>query len=106
LPEEIKDRFEERYFQELWESIPAVYRTADEDPKSGTQALRAFVNLIAQQAAILHRSVDRLWEDEAIATCDDWVVPYIADLVGTNLVLEGLPAAWRRTWQHHLLPQT
>jgi hypothetical protein len=92
----IHDRFEERYFRKLWEMLPAVYRTADEDPQTGTWALRAFVQLLAQQVAVLQRSVDRLWDDEFIATCDDWVIPYIGDLVGTNVVLEGAPAAWRR----------
>jgi hypothetical protein len=92
----IHDHYEERYFHKLWEMLPAVYRTADEAPQTGTGALRAFVRLMAQQAAVLQRSVDRLWDDEFIATCDDWVIPYIADLVGTNVVIEGLPSVWRR----------
>src|SRR5207253_7127027 len=29
---------------------------------------------------------DRLWEDQSIETCDDWVIPYIADLLATKLV--------------------
>ena len=93
---DIRDHFEERYFRKLWEMLPAVYRSADEDLQTGTDTLRAFVELIVQQAAVLHRSIDRLWDDEFIATCDDWVIPYIADLVGTNVVIEGVPAAWRR----------
>ena len=35
---------------------------------------------------MLRRSIDRLWEDQSIETCDDWVIPYIGDLLGTNLV--------------------
>ena len=27
-----------------------------------------------------------MWEDQSIETCDDWVIPYIADLLATNLV--------------------
>src|SRR5437588_9346249 len=44
------------------------------------------VNRIGAQAAILRRSMDRMWEDQSIETCDDWVISYIADLLATNLV--------------------
>ena len=27
-----------------------------------------------------------MWEDQSIETCDDWVIPYIGDLLATNLV--------------------
>src|SRR5262249_47008421 len=44
------------------------------------------VNRIGAQAAIIRRSIDRMWEDQSIETCDDWLVPYIGDLLGTRLV--------------------
>ena len=44
------------------------------------------VNRIGVQAAILRRSIDRLWDDQSIETCDDWLIPYIGALVATNLV--------------------
>ena len=34
----------------------------------------------------MRRSIDRLWENQSIETCDDWVVPYIGDLLATRLV--------------------
>ena len=48
--------------------------------------LREMVNRIGAQAAIVRRSIDRLWEDQSIESCDDWVIPYIADLLATKLV--------------------
>ena len=27
-----------------------------------------------------------MWADQSIETCDDWVIPYLGDLLGTNLV--------------------
>ena len=27
-----------------------------------------------------------MWEDQSIESCDDWVIPYIGDLLATNLV--------------------
>jgi hypothetical protein len=44
------------------------------------------VNRIGASAAVLRRSIDRLWEDQSIESCDDWVIAYIGDLLATNLV--------------------
>jgi hypothetical protein len=46
------------------------------------------VQILAHQAAIARRSIDRLWDDQFIELCDDWAVAYIGDLVGTRLVHE------------------
>ena len=53
----------------------------------------------------MRRSLDRLWEDQSIEACEDWVIPYIAALLDTNLVPAmdaARPAARRR--QHDQLP--
>jgi hypothetical protein len=80
-----EDRFEEYFAEKLWEMIPAIYRHEDglaENP----DVLRALVEIMAQQAARVRRSHDRLWEDQFIELCNDWAVPYIGDLVGTRMV--------------------
>ena len=79
------DSFEIYFAEKLWEMIPAIYRHEDglaENPG----VLRALVEILAEQAAILRRSHDRLWEDQFIELCNDWAIPYIADLVATRLV--------------------
>ncbi len=48
--------------------------------------LRALVEVLADQAAIVRRSNDRLWDDQFIDLCDDWAVSYLGDLVGTRMV--------------------
>ncbi|MGA2488767.1 MAG: hypothetical protein ABSF99_01075 [Anaerolineales bacterium] len=80
-----QDNFKIYFAEKLWEMIPAVYRNED---GLGDQPgpLRALVEILAEQAAILRRSQDRLWEDQFIELCDAWAVPYIADLVATRLV--------------------
>ncbi|MFW6174515.1 MAG: hypothetical protein ACOC5K_01925, partial [Chloroflexota bacterium] len=81
------DNFQRYFAEKLWEMIPTVYKMrdgADDNPSPGT--LRALVEVIAEQAAVLRRSHDRLWEDQFVETADDWAVPYIADLVATRLV--------------------
>ena len=85
MAKEPEDRFETYFAEKIWEMVPPFYRHEDgiaENPG----ALRALVEIIAGQAAILRRSYDRLWDDQFIELCDDWAVPYIADLVGTRLV--------------------
>jgi hypothetical protein len=83
------DGFERYFAEKIWEWIPEHYRDADgrqENPSRGT--LRALIELIAGQAAVARRDTDRLWDDQHIATADDWVIPYIGDLLGTRPVSE------------------
>ena len=81
------DKFERYYTEKIWEWIPGVYK---EEDGLGVKpdVLRSVVVIMARQAAIARRSIDRLWEDEFIELCDDWAIPYIGDLVGTRLVHE------------------
>jgi hypothetical protein len=87
------DHYESYYSDKLWNLLPEIYRTLDTDQfntgSSSTQSngpLRERVNRIGAQAAIVRRSIDRLWEDQSIESCDDWVISYIGDLLATNLV--------------------
>jgi hypothetical protein len=81
-----RDYYEIYYADKLWNLLPAIYRALDTDAFDRNGPLREMVNRIGAQAAILRRSMDRMWEDQSIETCDDWVIPYIADLLATNLV--------------------
>ena len=82
-----EDHFEQYYAEKLWETIPSTYRHEDglaQEPG----VLRAIVQVIAKQAAILRRSQDSLWDDQFIELCNEWAVPYIGDLVATRLLSE------------------
>jgi hypothetical protein len=81
-----RDHYEVYYADKLWNLLPAIYRAQDSDDFGANGPLREMVNRIGAQVAILRRSIDRLWEDQSIETCDDWVVAYIGDLLATNLV--------------------
>ncbi len=75
------------YQAKLWNLLPALYRTMDQGDAPGDPGpLQELVNRIGAQTAGLRRSIDRLWENQSIETCDDWVVPYIGDLLATRLV--------------------
>jgi hypothetical protein len=83
---EVNDGYDTYYAERLWQLLPAVYRTTDTDSLSSPGPLRELVNRIGVQMAVVRRSIDRLWADQSIETSDDWVIPYIGDLLGTNLV--------------------
>ncbi len=79
------DHFEEYYAEKLWETIPSIYRHQD-GLATEPGVLRAMVEVIARQAAILRRSQDSLWDDQFIELCNEWAVPYIGDLVATRML--------------------
>lgn len=78
----VDDGFERHYAEKIWALVPENYR--NEDGLSGP--LRGLVELLAAQAAIARRSVDRLWSDSRVADADDWAVRYIGALVGARPV--------------------
>ena len=67
----------------LYERLPAVYRELD---AGANYPLRALLGVIAEQAALLEEDVERLWDDFFVETARPWVVPYIAELVGNDLL--------------------
>lgn len=85
MAESAQDNFERYFAEKLWDLIPEIYRHED-GLAANPGVLRAIIEIIAQQAAILRRSHDRLWEDQFIELCSDWAVPYLGDLVATRLV--------------------
>lgn len=63
----------------LYKLLPAVYRMRDADQKYPLQAL---LRVIAEQVDVVEDDVQQLYEDWFIETAEDWVVPYIAELIG------------------------
>jgi hypothetical protein len=80
------DRYEIHYADRLWKLLPEVYRSVDSGNLDGKGPLRELCERIGAQMAIVRRSIDRTWEDQSIESGDDWMVPYLADLLATNLV--------------------
>jgi hypothetical protein len=68
----------------LYELLPAAYRTRDAalgDP------LRALLGVIETEFRTLQDDIDRLYDNWFVETCDEWVVPYIGDLLGVRPLL-------------------
>lgn len=88
------DGYEQYYAEKLWSMIPAYYRDLDgENAPPGT--LRALVEVMSEQAAVLRRSQDRVWEDQFVERADDWAIAYLGDLVATRMVSALLPRSQR-----------
>lgn len=66
---------------DLYALLPALYRIRDLEHG---QKLKALLDIISNQANIIHRDIAGLWDDFFIETCRPWIIPYIADLVGNN----------------------
>ena len=70
----------------LFHLLPAIYRQRDEERG---WPLRTLLRVIAEQVDIVEADIERLYDNWFIETCDDWVVPYIADLIGYQPVHPG-----------------
>src|SRR5690348_9020662 len=82
----------------LYDLLPAVYRIRDLDyaEQNGTtddtskdtpprMPLQALLGVIAEQVAVLEENLAQLYDDQFIETCEEWVAPYIGDLIGYRL---------------------
>ncbi|RZI84284.1 MAG: hypothetical protein EOP38_09560 [Rubrivivax sp.] len=67
----------------LFERLPEIYRIRDTEQTPPGQ-LQAFLGVIEDAMAALHARTDAQYHDLFIEHCDDWVVAYIADLLGTT----------------------
>src|SRR5262249_5743655 len=50
--------------------------------------LQALLRVIEEQVNVVEKDIARLYDNWFIETCDDWVVPYIGDLIGWRQVHE------------------
>ena len=77
----------------LYERLPEIYRIRDAEQLPPGQ-LAAYLGAVEQMLGAVHESIEALHEDHFIETCEDWVVPYLADLLGTTH-LKGDPRTLR-----------
>jgi hypothetical protein len=69
----------------LFELLPVVYRQRDAELG---WPLRALLQVIAEQVNVVEADIAQLYENWFIETAQDWVVPYIGDLIGYRPVHE------------------
>ncbi|MEM8674586.1 MAG: hypothetical protein AAGF83_12030 [Cyanobacteria bacterium P01_G01_bin.67] len=86
----------------LYNLLPAVYRLRDSERG---EPLKALLNVINQEVNVVEADIQQLYENWFIETCQDWVVPYIGDLVGYRPIQEIVETNNLNTVQDKLLRQ-
>jgi hypothetical protein len=64
--------------ERLYKLIPAIYQLRD---AAEGEPLRALLAIIEQELQTVEADIEGLYENWFIETCDEWVVPYIGDLL-------------------------
>ncbi|MCS6880630.1 MAG: hypothetical protein RMK84_16355 [Oscillochloridaceae bacterium] len=71
-----------RYTSErLYQLLPAIYRLRDAEQG---YPLKALLAIIAREIGIVEEDIARLYANWFIETADEWVTPYIGDLLGVR----------------------
>lgn len=72
--------------RQLLELLPAIHRIRDAEiaGRSGLERgpLEELMAVIARQVALMEESIEQSYDDLFIETCDEWVTPYIGDVIG------------------------
>jgi hypothetical protein len=78
---------------ELYRRLPEIYRIKDESlpelylhggERVAAYQLRSYLEPVEDMFSAIHENIESLYHDLFIETCDDWVTPYIGDLLGTT----------------------
>lgn len=67
----------------LYERLPEIYRVKDAEQTPPGQ-LKNYLAIAEHIFDAIEKNIESLYDDLFIETCDDWVIPYIADLLGTS----------------------
>ncbi|MBD2158529.1 phage tail protein [Leptolyngbya sp. FACHB-16] len=67
--------------ERLYHLLPAIYRQRDE---AEGEPLRALLAVMETELQTIEADIEGLYENWFIETCEEWVVPYIADLLGVS----------------------
>lgn len=82
--------------ERLYNLLPAVYRAKD---AAQGEVLRALLGVIDEELQVVEEDIARLYDNWFIETCDEWLVPYVGDLLGVrSLHPVGTRASSQRAW--------
>lgn len=74
-----------RVADQLFGAVPAYFRVEDQSP-AGRAELRQLLAVMAAALGIARQNIEELHANLFIDSADDWVLRYLADMVGTVLV--------------------
>jgi hypothetical protein len=82
--------------QAIFDLLPAVYRLRDAQVAQSlnlqTGPLQSLLMLVDEQLEIMAEDLNQGYDDLFIETCAEWIIPYIGDLIGYQLVNGVAPA--------------
>ncbi len=85
----------------LYKLLPAIYRTRDLEQG---EPLRALLTLVQREYDALELDIEGLYENWFIETCQEWVVPYVGDLLGVRPLYPASPGTFSgRAYVAHTL---
>jgi hypothetical protein len=84
----------------LYGLLPAIYRIRD---SAQSEPLRALLGLIETEYDAIEQNIAALYDDWFIETCDQWVVPYIGDLLDVRPINGAGGAFSARAYVAHTL---
>ncbi|PWV61193.1 phage tail protein [Plasticicumulans acidivorans] len=67
----------------LYQRLPEIYRIRDAEQRPPGQ-LRAYLAAVEDAFSALHENIEALYDDFFIDSCAPWVIPYLADLLGSS----------------------
>ncbi len=67
----------------LYDRLPEIYRLRDAEQFPADQ-LKSYLAAVESAFGAIHENIEQLYHDFFIETSDAWVIPYIADLLGTS----------------------
>lgn len=71
---------------ELYQLLPVIHRLRDAEQG---EPLHALLQVIAEQVNLVEDDIQQMYDNWFIETCQDWVVPYLGDLIGYTPVFAG-----------------
>jgi len=72
-----------QYAASLYRLLPALYRGRDQKGE-----LQRFLELFADELWRMRERLGQQWSDQSIESCQPWVIPYLAELVGTEVLFD------------------
>lgn len=69
----------------LFDALPAYMRLRDGEEQ---RALEALTGLLTEELQVVERDIDQLFDNWFVETCEPWVLPYLAQLVGATPMRE------------------
>ena len=67
--------------ERLYKLLPAIYRLRDHDKG---EPLRALLSIVQSEVETIESDIEGLNENWFIETAEEWLIPYISDLLGVR----------------------